>query len=102
MTYSRTLFLVLCLATGAALAQAPANVIKPGDNLVVEGIPPVPASVAERVALYTEFRSAALRDWHPKRREMLIGTRFGDTVQLHAVRMPQGARTQLTFFPDRV
>ncbi|AMO25485.1 peptidase S9, prolyl oligopeptidase [Ramlibacter tataouinensis] len=84
------------------MAQAPAPVVKPGDNLVVEGIPPVPAGTAERVAQYTEFRSAALRDWHPKRREMLIGTRFGDTVQVHAVRVPQGARTQLTFFPDRV
>src|ERR1035437_8189291 len=33
---------------------------------------------------------------------MLIGTRFADTVQVHEVKMPGGARTQLTFFPDRV
>jgi dipeptidyl aminopeptidase/acylaminoacyl peptidase len=32
---------------------------------------------------------------------MLIGTRFGDTVQVHRVRFPGGARTQLTFFRDR-
>ena len=33
---------------------------------------------------------------------MLITTRFGDTNQLHQVTQPGGARTQLTFFPDRV
>ncbi|MEP6956653.1 MAG: S9 family peptidase, partial [Chthoniobacterales bacterium] len=33
---------------------------------------------------------------------MLITTRFGDTPQLHLVAQPGGARTQLTFFSDRV
>ena len=32
----------------------------------------------------------------------LILTRFADTNQVHLVRQPGGARTQLTFFPDRV
>src|SRR3989475_7051902 len=41
-------------------------------------------------------------DWHPTRREMIIGTRFGDSQQLHQVKLPGGARTQLTFFPDPV
>ena len=40
--------------------------------------------------------------WHPQKREILIGTRFADTVQVHQVAMPGGARTQLTFFGDRV
>src|SRR2546430_7746657 len=39
-------------------------------------------------------------DWHPTRREMLVGTRFGDAQQLHRVRLPGGARTQLTFLTD--
>ena len=43
-----------------------------------------------------------LRDWHPTRREMLISTRFGNTAQVHLVRLPGGARTQLTFFPEPV
>ena len=38
----------------------------------------------------------------PTRREMLIATRFADTAQLHRVAAAGGARTQLTFFPDRV
>ncbi len=74
----------------------------PGDNLVLENIPPIPQKIADDTARYGEFRSATLFDWNPIRREMLIGTRFGDTVQVHAVSMPGGARRQLTFFPDRV
>jgi dipeptidyl aminopeptidase/acylaminoacyl peptidase len=54
------------------------------------------------VARYTEFRSAALADWHPTRREMLVTTRFGDTNQVHHVQFPGGARSQLTFFADAV
>src|SRR6478672_8055006 len=77
-------------------------VIKPGDNLVVENVPPVPAAIAEKANQYGEFRSATLQDWHPTKREMLIGTRFADVPQIHMVKMPGGDRTQLTFFPDRI
>ena len=95
----------------AAQAQAPASptgpataaaVIKPGDNLVADGLPEIPAEIAEAVGRYTEFRSASLASWHPTKREMLISTRFGDSPQLHEVRFPLGARRQLTFFPERV
>jgi dipeptidyl aminopeptidase/acylaminoacyl peptidase len=95
----RTLVLLLLTAT-PALPQA--DEVVPGDNLVVQGIPKIPAALAEAVARYTEFRSATLQSWHPTRREMLISTRFGVTNQIHRVAMPGGARTQLTFFPDRV
>ena len=102
-------FALIAGATSAR-AQAPAAaapppkpaVIKPGDNLVTDGLPEIPAAVAEAVGRYTEFRSAALASWHPTKREMLIPTRFGDTPQIHEVRVPLGARRQLTFFPDRV
>jgi len=82
-------------------AVATATVL-PNEHLQVDGIPAIPRSVADAVGRYTEFRSAALWDWHPTRREILIGTRFADVAQAHAVRFPGGARTQLTFFPDRV
>ena len=76
--------------------------IRPGDNLVVDGIPAIPDAVAEAVGRYTEFRSAAVQSWHPVRREMLITTRFADTAQVHQVKMPGGDRRQLTFFPDKI
>ena len=86
----------------AAAAPAKPAVIKPADNLVTDGLPDLPAEIAEAVGRYTEFRSASLAGWHPVKREMLISTRFGDTPQVHEVRAPGGARRQLTFFPDRV
>jgi dipeptidyl aminopeptidase/acylaminoacyl peptidase len=91
----------LLLAANAAAQNGGGAVITPADNLVVEGVPAVPAALAEDVRRYTEYRTAGLSSWHPTRREMLIGTRFGDTPQVHLVRAPGGARTQLTFFPER-
>jgi len=96
----------LLLSSIPALAQnnaaAQANTIRPGDNLVLENIPAIPAAIAEKAFQYGEVRAAALQDWDPSRREMLIITRFADVPQVHVVKMPGGARTQLTFFPDRV
>src|SRR5256885_627663 len=96
-----------CLLLTAALfvprpALAQSEVVTPKDNLVPEGLPPVPAAIAAAARPYSEFRAAAFWDWHPTRREMIIGTRFGDAPQLHRVRAPGGDRTQLTFFPDPV
>jgi dipeptidyl aminopeptidase/acylaminoacyl peptidase len=96
------LFLAALLAAWLPLASAQSKVIAPGDNLVVEGVPPIPAALADKIGRYSEFRAAAFQGWHPVQREMLVTTRFADTNQVHAVRQPQGARTQLTFFPDRV
>ena len=95
-------FTLLLAVARTAGGQAPAGVIAPTDNLVVDGIPAIPASLAADVRRYTESRSASLSAWHPVRREMLISTRFGNTVQLHYVKMPGGARSQLTFFDEPV
>ena len=76
--------------------------VQPNSALVVEGIPPVPTSIAQQADRYTQVRSAAFLDWHPTKREMLINTRFGDVPQVHRVAAPGADRTQLTFFPDRV
>ncbi len=88
-------------AQGTA-APAPKAVIKPSENLVTDGLPELPAEIADAVGRYTEFRTAGFASWHPTKREILIATRFGDTPQLHQVRSPLGARRQLTFFADRV
>jgi len=76
--------------------------VPPPENLVLEGVPPVPASVVELAGRYSENRSAFPTDWHPQRRELLIGTRFANTYQAHLVKMPGGARQQLTFFNEPV
>ena len=86
----------------AALAFPQAGEIVPNENLVVEGVPKIPAALAEAADRYTNYRGASLDGWDPFKREMLISTRFADTNQIHLVKMPGGARTQLTFYPDRV
>lgn len=79
---------------------AQATEITPTENLILDGVPAIPLTLAETVNRYTEFRSASLASWHPIRREMLISTRFGDTAQVHQVKFPLGSRKQLTFFPE--
>ena len=93
---------VLAVILFAVPALAQSDEIVPNENLVVEGIPKIPASLAESVGRYSEFRTASFASWHPTKREMLIETRFADTAQVHLVKFPGGARTQLTFFPDRI
>jgi len=101
----KTYFRVLGVIAGllwTVVIEAQSGVISPTENLVVEGIPAIPVELAESVRRYTESRGAAFVDWHPERREMLISTRFGNTSQIHEVRMPGGARRQLTFFSEPV
>ncbi|MCU1243406.1 MAG: peptidase prolyl oligopeptidase [Candidatus Acidoferrum typicum] len=84
------------------IAIAQDGAIAPAENLIVEGVPPIPAALAETAGRYGSYRNATLADWNPVRSEMLIATRFADTAQLHLVKMPGGERQQLTFFADAV
>lgn len=94
------LLVAVILFVGFVFAQS--DDIVPNENLVVEGTPKIPATLADTVGCYSDFRAASFESWDPDRREMLIETRFGDTAQVHQVKVPGAARTQLTFFPDRV
>ncbi len=93
---------LLAAALFVSFAFAQSDDIVPNENLVVEGIPKIPAALADKAGRYSDFRAASFESWDPDRREMLIETRFGDTAQVHQVKAPGAARTQLTFFPDRV
>ncbi len=79
----------------SALSQIP-------ENLVVEGVPSHSAELKAEAGRYLEFRAAGFSSWHPAKREMLVSTRFGETPQLHEVKMPGGARRQLTFSSEPV
>ena len=54
-------FLPFALLAGAT-ARAQDDDVTPGANLVAEGIPRIPASLAAEVDRYGEFRSASLLD----------------------------------------
>jgi dipeptidyl aminopeptidase/acylaminoacyl peptidase len=96
-------FLRLVMVCGLSIAAfSQSDAVVANENLVVEGIPKIPASLAQTVDRYNNFRGASLDSWDPVKREMLISTRFADTSQVHLVKMPGGARTQLTFYTDRV
>jgi dipeptidyl aminopeptidase/acylaminoacyl peptidase len=88
----------------SASASAPAPVLPPNPNLVVQGIPPIPQSLVQEVAKYTDFRGHAFVDWHPVRREMLVAHRKagGNTTQIFRVASPMAEPEQLTDFPDPV
>jgi dipeptidyl aminopeptidase/acylaminoacyl peptidase len=97
---------VAALVAVASLAGSPLQaappVARPGENLTLDGVPPIPLELAESIRPYTELRSASFRSWHPERREMIIATRFGESDQLHRVERPGGARRQLTFWSEPV
>lgn len=71
-------------------------------NLVIENIPEIPDSLAQRQLQYQNVRAASVADWHPDGKQLLISTRFGETTQLHLVSQPMGMRRQITFFDEPV
>lgn len=80
-------------------APVPTRVV---GQLVLEAVPEVPKALAERMLQYQNARAARLFDWDADGKGLLLGTRFGETQQLHAIRQPGGARKQLTFFGEPV
>lgn len=91
---------VLVAVTGPAGAQTAPQREERG-ALRVENVPETPPDVAERLRQYVNTRAASFADWTSDG-GVLILTRFADTAQLHRVDQPMGARTQLTFFEERV
>ena len=109
----------LCAALLAACAGAPTSpagrgasstaaggtaVVAANANLHIEGIPPIPAAVAEQVARYIDFRSHGFVAWHPVRAEMLVAHRQAnaDTTQIFRVRSALAEPEPLTAFSEPV
>ena len=70
--------------------------------LVLENVPPIPSRIIRRMNRYLNYRSARFQGWLPDHQGILIRTRFGETTQVHHVRVPGGERFQLTFFKEPV
>src|SRR6187551_2585688 len=88
---------VVVATTAAAPAQ---EFVVPNANLQLEGIPPIPAALAAKTALYTEFRPRSLASWHPVKRELIVATRATNTSQLFSVSAPLSALVQLTDYAE--
>lgn len=88
-------------AAPAAEAPAAEGPRKTVGNLVIEGIPDIPAELNEQLLGYQNARAAGFSGWTPQG-GMLIATRFGETGQVHRVDAPMGMRRQLTFYSEPV
>jgi dipeptidyl aminopeptidase/acylaminoacyl peptidase len=102
MKYSLLIPFVLAFTASALAEGRPSGgeYFRPRENLIIEGMPRIPLKLVEQIRPYTEFRAASICGWHPVRREFLICTQFADAAQIHELKFPGGARTQLTFFKD--
>ena len=94
-------FLALSLLA-PAIAPAQERSLEPPPGVELTGAPSLPADLPTRLRRYTEARSAAFAGWASGTREMLVRTRFANAPQVHLVRSPGGARTQLSFFEQPV
>ena len=72
------------------------------DTLVLEGTPPIPDAMRERLAQYLDTRSASVTGLSDDGTRMVINTRFADASQVHVVAKPMGARTQITFAAEPI
>lgn len=99
---TRRMLVAAALLVRGAMVPAAEPVVTPPESLVLDGVPPVPVTLADTAGRYVEFRRAIFLDWHPSSHSMLISTRFANTFQLHLIGTPGGARRQLTFFRDAV
>jgi dipeptidyl aminopeptidase/acylaminoacyl peptidase len=97
----RSFFLPLTLAALFFALPVGAQPITKG-QVVLDGTPEVPKQLADRMRPYLNTRSADISDLSDDGKTMLITTRFAETAQLHVVKGPLAARTQLTFNTDPV
>jgi dipeptidyl aminopeptidase/acylaminoacyl peptidase len=101
-TVALLLAATLLRAFPAAAAGPADTVLDVPESVKAEGVPAIPLARSEELLPYENIRNAALADWHPTERRILIETRFAESNQLHEVAAPMGARTQLTFHRDTV
>lgn len=96
-----TALLAACAAPPAANDAA---TLLPNENLIVQGIPPIPLGLVRQVEKYTDFRGHGFVDWHPLREELLVSHRRAgaNTAQLFRVATPLAVPEQLTDFADPV
>jgi dipeptidyl aminopeptidase/acylaminoacyl peptidase len=81
-----------------SMSVAQEQMVTPPPSLTIEGIPPIPQSIADGLARYAQYRQAQMQTWHPSKRQILIRTALGNAAQLHYVEGPGRDRRQLTWY----
>ena len=75
---------LVLLSHGAAGAEIPEWTANNG-QLILRGVPAIPAALVNRLNQYQNVRSAAFLDWTRNGKGIYIRTRFGDISQIHKV-----------------
>ncbi|MGH8174274.1 MAG: prolyl oligopeptidase family serine peptidase, partial [Rhodanobacteraceae bacterium] len=93
----------LLAASFGVLAAAPPDAarVEVGSR-ISENIPEIPVALTDQLQRYANTRSASLGGWLSDGSGLLIATRFANTAQVHRVKMPGGAREQLTFYDEPI
>ena len=71
-------------------------------NLVVEGVPAIPAELKAELEPYANLGGAGFRGWATTKRAAVVTTRNGDASHLHLMDAPLAKRVALTKGPDAV
>jgi len=93
---------ILLFLSGNVLAMDVQRWTANDGQLIMEDIPPIPASLPATLSRYQNIRSASFAGWSKNSKNIFIKTRFGPVTQLHRVNKPAGARFQLTFGDEPV
>lgn len=96
--------IVWALAAFSLTCACAQDVVQPNAHLLVDGIPPIAQSIADKVALYTDFRGYGFVGWHPSERSMLVRHRAqgANIAQIYWLKTPGGKPESVTDFPDYV
>src|SRR5260370_42073258 len=92
--------IVLIFSPQGLLAQAAE--ITPGPNLVTEGIPKIPASLAQAVQHYTNGFGLPVAGWDATKREIWIKDLKSDSTVVYRVSASDGATQPLLSIPTGV
>ena len=90
------------LIAALAATSAHAQFLKPADNFVIDGLPPISEELVAKVKAYTDFNSSSIVAWHPTQSALLIRSRLKNTQQLHLVSGPGMKPLPITDFADAV
>ncbi|MBI3715143.1 MAG: S9 family peptidase [Betaproteobacteria bacterium] len=98
----RTSLAIAALLCAQWCHAADSTFLTPGENLVLDGIPPIPAEFADKVRAFGSFSAASMVTWHPSGESMLIRTRQKSTSQLFLLAKPGTRPEPLTDLAEAV
>ena len=96
------IILVFVLLAGNIFADDVQRRTANNGQVLLEDIPPIPATLPQVLHRYQNVRSASFAGWSADSKNIYIKTRFDHVTQLHRVDSPGGARYQLTFGEEPV